>query len=312
LESFIFLAFVLGVNVTGPYHQLQDWPVAVPNTNAIETGTSTAIESVNLTAKMLGRPNVEWGVNMESPPLTSTHHTHTRSTAARRTAATATSSELLMRSSQVPQWAKFGVSNFEDDIVKMLKEGLTWDIFERSLDPYWKVGNMVAIWKKIYHLLWPGPAEKRWELTHAKLINVLREMIDAVPVDKDGAPNKSLIMMARERYNNSLTNLTSKQAVIVSETQFLPPSSSHISASSGFSGFKISTPDDMRLQKLQRSKSASSSGSKKRKAPLDSDGSTSATTSSSVFPSSASGTAGTSVNSSNFSGKEKRQRQSRG
>ncbi|KAG1735955.1 uncharacterized protein EDB91DRAFT_1038644, partial [Suillus paluster] len=25
LESFIFLAFVLRVNVTGPYHQLQDW-----------------------------------------------------------------------------------------------------------------------------------------------------------------------------------------------------------------------------------------------------------------------------------------------
>jgi len=69
---------------------------------------------------------------------------------------------------------------------------------------------MMPIWNKIYHLLWPSLAEKCWELTHAKLINVLREMIDAVPVDKDGAPDKSLMMTARERYHNSLTNLTSK------------------------------------------------------------------------------------------------------
>jgi hypothetical protein len=94
----------------------------------------------------------------------------------------------------------------------------------------------------------------------------------------DGAPNKSLIKIAKERYNNSeLTNLTTKQVVMVSETEFLLPSSSHtISASSGFSGFKISTPEDMCLRELQRlhtSKSVSSLGLKKHKAPLDSEGS---------------------------------------
>ncbi|OJA10375.1 hypothetical protein AZE42_13553 [Rhizopogon vesiculosus] len=58
--------------------------------------------------------------------------------------------------------------------------------------------------------------------------------------------------------------------------------------------------------------SANSSGSKKRKAHSlqDSDHSTSATTSSSVFPSS--GTAGTSINLSNLSGEGKRQRKSKG
>src|SRR5882757_7322868 len=51
LESFIFLAFVLRVNVTGPYHQLQDWPVPVHNTDAIVTGISTTVDSANFTAK---------------------------------------------------------------------------------------------------------------------------------------------------------------------------------------------------------------------------------------------------------------------
>jgi hypothetical protein len=128
--------------------------------------------------------------------------------------------------------------NFKAEEVRQDKENLRWDVFKDSLDPYWKVGNMIAIWKKIYNLLWPHPAKKRWQLTH---VNVLQEMIDAVLVDEDGAPNKSLIKMARERYNNSLTNLTTKQVVMVSKMEFLPPSSSHIS--SGFSGFTISTPD---------------------------------------------------------------------
>jgi hypothetical protein len=296
---------VLAVNVTGPYNQLQDWPVVAPSTKPIVTGITTVLESANRTQRMMNLPDVEWGVT-NTPPLTSTHRTHSRHTAA---TATATSSDLRTRSYHVPQWTKFGVSKFDDSQVINDKANLRWEIFEDSLDPYWKVGNMVAIWKKIYDLLWPHPKKKRWQLTHAKLINVLREMIDAVPVDEDGAPNKSLIKMARERYNNSLTNLTTKQAVMVSEKEFLPPSTSHIS--SGFSGFEISTPEDMRLQELQRlqtSKSASSSGSKKRKAPLDSD--TSATTSSSFFPSS--GTGGTSITSSNLSGKEKRPRTSRG
>lgn len=231
------------------------------------------------------------GVRITPPPLTSTHRGHTRTTAA-----TATSPELLVHSCSVPQWAKFGVSNFQDDEVIMQKENLMWDVFERSLDPYWKVSNMMAIWKKIYNLLWPFPAEKRWGLTHAKLINVLLEMIDAVPVDKDGAPDKLLIMTARERYQNLLANLTSKQAVMVSQTEYLsaslPPPGTHISASSGFARFEIYTPNEMR-QSLQTSENTS--GLKKRKALLlqDSDSSTSATTSSSVFP--LSGTAGTSA-----------------
>jgi len=196
------LAFVLGVNIMGPYHQLQDWPVTAPNTNPIVTGITTAIESANHTAKMMGLPNVDWGKNITPPrpPITSTHPIHTRTIAA-----TATSKALLIRSCQVPQWAKLGIPNLKGDEVIMHKEYLTWDSFEHSLDPYWKVGNMVTVWKKIYDLLWPFPAEKRWGLTHAKLINTLQEMIDAVPVDKDGAPEKSLVMTARERYDNSLT-----------------------------------------------------------------------------------------------------------
>ncbi|KAG1750586.1 uncharacterized protein EDB91DRAFT_1244166 [Suillus paluster] len=147
LESFIFLIFVLGVNIMGPYHQLQDWPVPVHNTDAIETGISTTVDSANLTAKKFKHSNAGW--------------------------ATAASPEFLVCSCAVPQWAKFGISNFQDDEVIMQKENLMWDAFERSLDPYWKVGNMMAIWKKIYNLLWPFPAEKCWGLTHAKLINVL-------------------------------------------------------------------------------------------------------------------------------------------
>ncbi|OJA09941.1 hypothetical protein AZE42_12081 [Rhizopogon vesiculosus] len=156
---------------------------------------------------------------------------------------------------------------------------------------------MVAIWKKIYDLLWPLPAKKRWGLTHAKLINVLQEMIDAVPVDEDGAPDRSLMMTA----------------VMVDQMEYLPaslpPPSSHISASSGFTGFEIYTPEQMH-KSLQTS--ANSSGSKKHKAHSlqDSDRSTSVTTSSSVFP--LSGTAGTSINSSNLSGEGKCQRKSKG
>jgi len=160
----------------------------------------------------------------------------------------------------VPEWAKFGVYKFNPDKVKKHKWALRWDDFKDALDPYWKVGNMIAIWKKIYDLLWPNLVEKRWQLTHAKLINVLQQMIDAVLVDEDGAPDRSLIKMARERYNNSVTNLTTKQAVMVSEKEFLPPSTSCIS--SGFSRFApLSTPENMRLQS---SKSVSSLGSKKR------------------------------------------------
>jgi len=165
---------------------------------------STVAESANRIAEMMGLPNVDWGKNNTPPrpPLTSTHHIHTRTTPARTT-----SPELDARSYSVPQWAKLGIPNLKGDEVIRYKarEHLTWKSFEHSLDPYWKVGNMVTVWKKIYDLLWPFPAEKRWGLTHAKLINILREMIDAVPVDKDGAPEKSLVMTARERYINSLT-----------------------------------------------------------------------------------------------------------
>jgi len=64
-----------------------------------------------------------------------------------------TSLELLAHSRLVPQWAKFGISNFDANAVMTEKKNLTWDIFERSLHPYWKIGNMMAIWNKIYHLL---------------------------------------------------------------------------------------------------------------------------------------------------------------
>ncbi|OAX31424.1 hypothetical protein K503DRAFT_806077 [Rhizopogon vinicolor AM-OR11-026] len=303
LESFIFLAFMLRVNVTGPYHQLQDWPVPVHNTDAIVTGISTTVDSANFTAKKFKHSNVGWSKN-NIPPLTQP--------CTRTTAAAAASAELLAHSSLVPQWAKLGVSNFQVDEVMMQKETLTWDMFERSFHPYWKVGNMMAIWQKIYDLLWPSPTEKCWGLTPAKLINVLREMIDAVLVNKDGAPDRLLMMTARERYHNSLTNLTSKQAVMVSHTEYLPasvpPSSSHISTTSGFTGFENHTPEGMR-RNMQTS--ANPSGKKCKTCLLqDSDSSTTATTSSSVFPSS--GTAATSINSSNLSGEGKCQRKSKG
>jgi hypothetical protein len=48
---------MLGVNITGPYHQLQDWPVPVRNTDAIETGISTTVNSANLTAKKFKHSN---------------------------------------------------------------------------------------------------------------------------------------------------------------------------------------------------------------------------------------------------------------
>jgi hypothetical protein len=53
-------------------------------------------------------------------------------------------------------------------------------------------------------------------------------MIDTVLVDKDGAPDKSLIITVRERYHNLLINLTSKQAVMVSQTEYLPPPPHHL------------------------------------------------------------------------------------
>jgi hypothetical protein len=58
LESFIFLTFMLRVNITGPYHQLQDWPVPIYNTNAIETGISTTVDLANLTTKKF---RYHWG-----------------------------------------------------------------------------------------------------------------------------------------------------------------------------------------------------------------------------------------------------------
>ncbi|OJA19437.1 hypothetical protein AZE42_13817, partial [Rhizopogon vesiculosus] len=120
LESFIFLAFVLGVNIMGPYHQLQDWPVPVHNTDAIEMGISTAVNSAKLTAEKFNHSNVGWAEN--NTPLTSTRHIHTRTTAA-----TATSPELLASSSSVPPWVKFGVSNFQGNEVMGQKENLKWD-----------------------------------------------------------------------------------------------------------------------------------------------------------------------------------------
>ncbi|KAG1892508.1 hypothetical protein F4604DRAFT_1565663 [Suillus subluteus] len=84
LESFIFLTFVLGVNVTGPYHQLQDWPVPVHNTDAIETGISTTVDSANLTAKKFKHSNAGWGENNTPPPHINTprsyqnHCSHSR------------------------------------------------------------------------------------------------------------------------------------------------------------------------------------------------------------------------------------------
>jgi len=103
----------------GPYHQLQDWPVTVHNTDAIETGISTTIDSANLTTKKFKHSNPGWGEN-NNPPLTQTCHIHTRTTAA-----TAASPELLARSCLVPQWVKFGISNFQDDGARMQKENLT-------------------------------------------------------------------------------------------------------------------------------------------------------------------------------------------
>jgi hypothetical protein len=192
---------VLGVNVTGPYHQFQDWPIVARDISAIKTWTATTVDASNFTAQKYNLPPTTGWAENSKPPLKPTCSAHTRTTAA-----TDVSPELLARSWSVPQWAKFGVSDFRFGDVIMQKQNLTWDVFERSLHPYWKVGNMMAIWKKIYDLLWPLPAERRWGLTHAKLINVLREMIDAVPVDKDGAPEKSLVITARERYHSSLTS----------------------------------------------------------------------------------------------------------
>ena len=250
---------MLGVNVIGPYHQFQDWPLPVPDTTPIVTPMSTVAESANCIANL---SNVEWGVKdtPSLPPSTASVATlapgSTCCTHSRCTAATVTSE---YDSHLVPEWAKFGVYKFNPDKVEKHKRALRWDDFKDALDPYWKVGNIIAIWKKIYDLLWPNLAEKCWQLTHAKLINVLQQMIDAVPVDEDGAPDRSLIKMARERYNNSVTNLTTKQVVMVSEKEFLPPSTSRIS--SGFSGFApLSTPENMYSQS---SKSVSSSGSKK-------------------------------------------------
>ena len=82
----------------------------------IVTGISTVIESANRTAKMMNLPNVEWGVK-DTPPLTLTHCTHSRCTAA-----TATSLELHTHSHSVPQWAKFGIFNFKAEEVRQDKE----------------------------------------------------------------------------------------------------------------------------------------------------------------------------------------------
>jgi len=51
----------------GPYHQLQDWPVPVCNTDAIVTGISTTVDSAKFTAKKFKHSNVGWGENNIPP-----------------------------------------------------------------------------------------------------------------------------------------------------------------------------------------------------------------------------------------------------
>jgi hypothetical protein len=152
--------------------------------------------------------------------------------------------EFETRQRKVPAWAKIGTYDIRTKDVRTDKLSMDHLQFIASLQPYWKVGTLCDGWNKLYDLLWPTDndkrplAEKRKELTHARLIAVIREMITAIPAAVDGAPSRKVVDEARGRYSASIKRLVTVQLPaessyrwtapqVSASSQELPPSSSN-------------------------------------------------------------------------------------
>ena len=141
--------------------------------------------------------------------------------ATRHTPTTPVDDDFETRNRRVPGWAKMGAFDLTTDAVQRDKKYLDYATFEASLQPYWKVGTLKDGWRKLYNLLWPTEEdppgrtldEKRSALTHAGLIVIIREMIDAIPAASDGAPSKQVVDDARARYSKSVTRLVNANSI---------------------------------------------------------------------------------------------------
>jgi hypothetical protein len=138
-----------------------------------------------------------------------------------------------------------GAFDLTTDAVQRDKKHLDYATFEASLQPYWKVGTLKDGWRKLYNLLWPTeedppgrtPDEKCSALTHAGLIVVIREMIDAIPAASDGAPSKQVVDDAWARYSNSVTRLVNANNIFTPP----PPPPPPVQGPSSYIGTFVST-----------------------------------------------------------------------
>jgi hypothetical protein len=171
--------------------------------------------------------------------------------ATRHTPTTPVDDDFETRNRRVPDWAKMGAFDLTTDAVQRDKKHLDYATFEASLQPYWKVGTLKDGWRKLYNLLWPTEEdppgrtldEKRSALTHAGLIVVIREMIDAIPAASDGAPSKQVVDDARARYSNSVMRLVNANNIFTPPLPLAPPVRG---PSSYIDPFVNTTPDDFR------------------------------------------------------------------
>ena len=256
LESYIYLIWLIGVNFKGPYNDVQHWPPPQKLGDIPDNGVSVQ-EGHRLISEKLGHTPMK-----DYPPSTATRIRTTHVPRKR-----VEDEEFLDRETRVPTWAKMGNYDIATERVRREKLIMEHSRFMGSIQPYWRVGTLDDGWDKLYDLLWATKndarpiKEKRVELTHARLIAVIREMITAIPAAVDGAPSKEVVMEARHRYLASIRRLVNVQVdpeplyqwaqpQVSASSQGLPPSSSNpsqIAPSSSAPGLPLTfiscTPD---------------------------------------------------------------------
>jgi hypothetical protein len=233
LESYIYLIWLIGVNFKGPYNDVQRWPPPEKR-RPIPNNSMPAKDANRLIAEKFGCSAID-----DYPPPTGITQIGTARVLPRREE----DKEFRIRQRKVPPWAKMGTYDLTTENVRTDKLCLDHQQFMVSLQPYWKVGTLIAGWNKLYNLLWPtdddqlSMEDKRTKLTHARLIAVIREMITAIPAAVDGAPSREVVEEARNRYSASIKRLVNVQTLRIEQftlaehvpasSQELPPSSSN-------------------------------------------------------------------------------------
>jgi hypothetical protein len=223
------------VNFKGPYNDVQHWPPP-QKLGDIPDNSLSMKEGHRLIAEKYGGSPIK-----DYPPSTGA----TRIEMTRVPPKREEDKEFLKRQTRVPAWARMGTYDIATERVRAEKLYMEHSQFMGSIQPYWRVGTLDDGWNKLYDLLWATEndarpiEEKRIELTHARLIAVIREMITAIPAAVDGAPSREVVLEARRRYSASIRRLVAVQVEppaplyrwaepqVSASSQGLPPSSSN-------------------------------------------------------------------------------------